>query len=92
MKSLNLYFNKYVENYILSKIDFKEENNQFIIEYNKDDEHEKYTLENIEELNKLLFEHNDNDYGEIKELKNIHKFVTNVFPIDFVWTENLNYQ
>lgn len=92
MKSLNLYFNKYVEDDILSKIDFKEENNQFIIEYNKDDEHEKYTLENIEELNKLLFEHNDNDYGEIKELKNIHKFVTNVFPIDFVWTENLNYQ
>lgn len=94
MKSLKNYFNQYVENQLLENLNFKEDNNKYIIEYMGKEEcnNERLVVEDLDKLNKLLFECDEKNYGEFKDLKNIHKFLKEAFPLNFVWTENLNYQ
>lgn len=94
MKSLRNYFNQYVENQLLENLNFREDNNKYIIEYMGKEEcnNERLVVEDLDKLNKLLFECDEKNYVEFKDLKNIHKFLEEAFPLNFVWTENLNYQ
>lgn len=94
MKNLKNYFNQYVENQLLENLNFKEDNNKYTIEYMGTEEcnNERLVVEDLDKLNKLLFECDEDNYGEFKDLENIHKFLEEVFPLNFVWTENLNYQ
>lgn len=86
--NLKGYFNQYVDSELLEHIEFKQVENKYIIKY----EEEKLIIESLDKLNKLFFESNEEQYNEFKHLKNIYEFTTKVFPIDFPWTANLNYQ
>ncbi|WFD11301.1 GNAT family N-acetyltransferase [Tepidibacter hydrothermalis] len=85
-KSLYNYFIQYADKKVLDNIEFKELSGKYLIKY-KDEE---LLIEDVECLNKLFFE------GKIREdlskKPNIEKFIKNVFPINFVWPANLNYQ
>lgn len=86
--NLKGYFNQYVDSELLEHIEFKQVENKYIIKY----EEEELIIESLDKLNKLFFESNEEQYNEFKHLKNIYEFTTKVFPIDFPWTANLNYQ
>ena len=92
MNSLKRYFNQYIEDDLLHSLNFIEENGTYVIEYKKDSVKERYVIKDINELNKLLFENDEKNYEKLRGLKYINKFIKGVFPVDFVWTENLNYQ
>lgn len=94
MNSLKNYFNQYVEDELLENLHFKQNDDKYIIEYKgkEDCNNERLVVKGLDKLNKLLFEYDENNYGEFKHLKNINNFLEEVFPLDFVWTENLNYQ
>ncbi|EQF25029.1 acetyltransferase domain protein [Clostridioides difficile CD160] len=86
--NLRSYFNQYVDSEILKYMEFKQLENKYIIKYKE----EELVIESLDKLNKLFFEKNEEQYNEFKHLKNIHEFATKVFPLDFPWTANLNYQ
>lgn len=86
--NLRSYFNQYVDSEILKYMEFKKLENKYIIKYKE----EELVIESLDKLNKLFFEKNEEQYNEFKHLKNIHEFATKVFPLDFPWTANLNYQ
>ncbi|MCT4508459.1 MAG: GNAT family N-acetyltransferase [Tepidibacter sp.] len=86
-KNLHNYFSQYLDNEILDNMEFEDLDNRYLIKY-KDEE---LVIENVDSLNKLFFE------GKIKEevlneKPHIEKFIKDIFPLDFVWTANLNYQ
>lgn len=87
-ENLKGYFNQYVDSELLEHIEFKQVENRYIIKYKE----EELIIESLDKLNKLFFERNEEQYNEFKHLKNIYEFTTKVFPIDFPWTANLNYQ
>lgn len=87
-ENLKGYFNQYVDSELLENIEFKQVENRYIIKYKE----EELIIESLDKLNKLFFERNEEQYNEFKHLKNIYEFTTKVFPIDFPWTANLNYQ
>lgn len=87
-KNLYGYFNQYVDTDFLNEIKFRTTDNKYIIKY-KD---EILVIDDIDKLNKLFLEGSDVIKSELKNLNNINKFVNSVFPINFVWTSNLNYQ
>lgn len=86
--NLKGYFNQYVDSELLEHIEFKQVENKYIIKYKE----EELIMESLDKLNKLFFERNEEQHNEFKHLKNIYEFTTKVFPIDFPWTANLNYQ
>ncbi|UDN63599.1 GNAT family N-acetyltransferase [Clostridioides sp. ES-W-0016-02] len=86
--NLKGYFNQYVDSELLEHIEFKQVENKYIIKYKE----EELIIESLDKLNKLFFERNEEQYNEFKHLKKIYEFTTKVFPIDFPWTANLNYQ
>ncbi|MCC0670770.1 GNAT family N-acetyltransferase [Clostridioides sp. ES-S-0145-01] len=86
--NLKGYFNQYVDSELLEHIEFKQVENKYIIKYKE----EELMIESLDKLNKLFFERNEEQYNEFKHLKKIYEFTTKVFPIDFPWTANLNYQ
>ncbi|MGX9757042.1 GNAT family N-acetyltransferase [Clostridioides difficile] len=86
--NLKGYFNQYVGSELLENIEFKQVENKYIIKYKE----EELIIESLDKLNKLFFEKNEEQHNEFKHLKNIYEFTTKVFPIDFPWTANLNYQ
>ncbi|MCC0724958.1 GNAT family N-acetyltransferase [Clostridioides sp. ZZV14-6009] len=86
--NLKGYFNQYVDSELLEHIEFKQVENKYIIKYKE----EELIIESLDKLNKLFFERNEEQHNEFKHLKNIYEFTTKVFPIDFPWTANLNYQ
>ncbi|UWD47457.1 GNAT family N-acetyltransferase [Clostridioides difficile] len=86
--NLKGYFNQYVGSELLEHIEFKQVENKYIIKYKE----EELIIESLDKLNKLFFEKNEEQHNEFKHLKNIYEFTTKVFPIDFPWTANLNYQ
>ncbi|NMS91163.1 GNAT family N-acetyltransferase [Clostridioides difficile] len=86
--NLRSYFNQYIDSELLKYIEFKQVENKYIIKYKE----EELVIESLDKLNKLFFEKNEEQYNEFKHLKNIHEFATKVFPLDFPWTANLNYQ
>lgn len=86
--NLKGYFNQYVDSELLEHIEFKQVENKYIIKYKE----EELIIESLDKLNKLFFERNEEQHNEFKYLKNIYEFTTKVFPIDFPWTANLNYQ
>ncbi|MEJ8554552.1 GNAT family N-acetyltransferase [Tepidibacter sp. Z1-5] len=86
-RSLYDYFAQYVDKEVLDNMEFKDLNEKYLIKY-KDEE---LLIENVEVLNKLIFE------GKVKEESlnkkpYIKEFIQDVFPINFVWSANLNYQ
>ena len=87
-KNLYGYFNQYVDTDFLNEIEFRTTDNKYIIKY-KD---EILVIDDIDKLNKLFLEGSHVIKRELKNLNNINKFVNSVFPINFVWTSNLNYQ
>lgn len=87
-KNLYGYFNQYVDTDFLNEIEFRTTDNKYIIKY-KD---EILVIDDIDKLNKLFLEGSNIIKRELKNLNNINKFVNSVFPINFVWTSNLNYQ
>lgn len=89
MNNLKYYFNQYVESELLNDIKFSQTNHNYVIEYKKE---ERLVFNDADKLNKFLFGFNENNYDELKSYKNIQKFAKSVLPLDFVWTENLNYQ
>ncbi|UDN56811.1 GNAT family N-acetyltransferase [Clostridioides sp. ES-S-0010-02] len=86
--NLKGYFDQYVDSELLEHIEFKQVENKYIIKYKE----EELMIESLDKLNKLFFERNEEQYNEFKHLKKIYEFTTKVFPIDFPWTANLNYQ
>lgn len=86
--NLRSYFNQYIDSDILKYMEFKQLENKYIIKCKE----EELVIESLDKLNKLFFEKNKEQYNEFKHLKNIHEFATKVFPLDFPWTANLNYQ
>lgn len=88
-EKLRPYFNQYIEYNILKNIEFMKKDSKYIIKY-KDEE--ELVISDLDKLNKLFFEYSDSDYKEISHLNNIYGFAKKVFPLDFVWTSNLNYQ
>lgn len=86
--NLRSYFNQYIDSELLKYMEFKQVENKYIIKYKE----EELVIESLDKLNKLFFEKNEEQYNEFKNLKNIHEFATKVFPLDFPWTANLNYQ
>lgn len=86
--NLKGYFNQYVDSELLEHIEFKQVENKYIIKYKE----EELIIESLDKLNKLFFESDEEQHNEFKHLKNIYEFTTKVFPIDFPWTANLNYQ
>ncbi|MCC0659151.1 MULTISPECIES: GNAT family N-acetyltransferase [unclassified Clostridioides] len=86
--NLKGYFNQYVDSELLEHIEFKQVENKYIIKYKE----EELIIESLDKLNKLFFERNEEQHNEFKHLKNLYEFTTKVFPIDFPWTANLNYQ
>ncbi|MBY2476664.1 GNAT family N-acetyltransferase [Clostridioides difficile] len=86
--NLRSYFNQYIDSEILKYMEFKQLENKYIIKCKE----EELVIESLDKLNKLFFEKNKEQYNEFKHLKNIHEFATKVFPLDFPWTANLNYQ
>lgn len=89
MNSLKPYFKKYIDNELLEELKFKESEGKYIIEYK---DKEQLVFDDVNMLNKFLFEYNENEYKEINKFINIQLFAKRVLPIEFVWTENLNYQ
>lgn len=88
-EKLRTYFNQYIEDNILSNIQFKQNDGKYSIKY-KDEE--ELVISDVDKLNKLFFGYSEDDYKDLSHLNNICSFAKKVFPIDFVWTSNLNYQ
>ncbi len=86
-KSLYYYFAQYVDKQTLDNIEFKDLSGKYLIKY-KDEE---LFIEDVEGLNKLLFEGRINE-KDLSTNPNIKEFIQSVFPINFVWPANLNYQ
>lgn len=86
--NLNAYFKQYVDEDFVDNIEFKIIDEKYIIKY----KNEELIIDDIDKLNKLFLEGGDIVKKELVKLKNISEFVNNVFPINFVWTSNLNYQ
>lgn len=87
-RNLNGYFKQYVDEDFVDEIEFKTIDKKYIIRY-KDEE---LIIDDIDKLNKLFLEGKEVVENELKDLKIISKFIKSVFPINFVWTSNLNYQ
>lgn len=87
-KKLNRYFKQYMDESFVDDLEFKVEDGKYIIKYNN----EKLFIEDIDALNKLFFQGDEILKSELENLKNIKEFTSKVFPINFVWTSNLNYQ
>ena len=85
-RNLYDYFAQYVNKEDLDNIEVKDLNGKYVIKY-KDEE---LLIKDIECLNKLFFE--GKIKGDLSKKPNIEKFIKNVFPINFVWPANLNYQ
>ncbi|CAH2214388.1 GNAT family N-acetyltransferase [Tepidibacter aestuarii] len=86
-KSLYYYFIQYVDKKTLDNTQFKDLSGKYLIKY-KDEE---ILIENVDSLNKLFFEGKINKES-LNEKPHIKKFIKDVFPINFVWPTNLNYQ
>lgn len=87
-KKLNRYFKQYIDDSFVDKLEFKFEDDKYIIKYNN----EELLIDDLDIVNKLFFQGNDVLKNELENLKNIKEFTSKVFPINFVWTSNLNYQ
>lgn len=86
--SLKLYFAQYLTKEELSDLSFKENNNQYIIQY-KDEE---IVLESIRDINLLLFGGLDLDLDKLCQGKpKIYELLKKIFPLPFVWMSNMNY-
>ena len=85
---LRKYFEQYVASDIINNIEFKQIDDKYVVSY-KD---EKLVIKDINTLNLLFFEGIDVVKDDIEELDVIKEFTKRVFPINFVWSSNLNYQ
>lgn len=93
---LRRYFEQYVDGKVINNMDFKKEEDKFVISFGDEklaiDDIEKLVIDDIDKLNRLFFEGYEVIEEELKELKVIKEFAEKVFPIHFVWSSNLNYQ
>lgn len=87
-KSLSKYFKSYFDLNFVDNLQFIQNNNKYIIKY----KNEELVIDDLSKLNKLFFEYNESQFEEFKDLENIYSFAKTVFPLDFPWTANLNYQ
>jgi hypothetical protein len=87
-KSLNRYFKQYLDEDIVDNMEFSFIDGKYIMKYND----EELIINDIDKLNKLFLQGSEVLKEELKNLKNIKEFTSKVFPINFVWTSNLNYQ
>lgn len=87
-KNLNRYFKQYIDESIVDNMEFKFINEKYIMKYND----EELVISDIDILNKLFLQGPEVLKNELENLKNIREFANKVFPINFVWTSNLNYQ
>lgn len=72
------YFAQYISTESLNKLEFIEEGNSYKIK----DEKNEYIIDDLNKLNKIVFE------GNIET----NTVLDQIFPINFIWTANLNYQ
>ena len=87
-KSLNRYFKQYLDEDIVDNMEFSFIDGKYIMKYND----EELVINDIDKLNKLFLQGSEVLKEELENLKNIKEFTSKVFPINFVWTSNLNYQ
>lgn len=87
-KNLNRYFKQYADDSFVDNMEFKFIDGKYMIKY----KNEELLIDDMDKLNKLFFQGNGVLREELEELKNIKEFTGKVFPINFVWTSNLNYQ
>lgn len=87
-KNLNKYFKQYVDDSVVDNMEFKFINNEYIMRLGE----EELIIKDVDTLNKLFLQSPEIIKDELENLNNIKEFVNKVFPINFVWTANLNYQ
>ena len=87
-KSLSGYFKQYFSTDFVDNLEFVKHDDKYVIRY-KD---EALIIDDLNKLNKLFFEYDETQFEDFKDLKNIYSFTKAVFPLDFPWTANLNYQ
>lgn len=88
MNSMLPYFNQYIDDDMMRNISFSISNNKYLIKI-KD---EVLVIDDINKLDNLVFSINGCEGLNLNDKPLIGEFIHNVFPIPFVWVDNLNFQ
>jgi len=88
MTDLLPYFRQYVTEDVIENLAFVESPEGFTFML----ESERVQISSIDQLNKLVFGTHDVDTMCCGASKNINAFFNKVFPIPFIWGDNMNSQ
>ena len=88
MESLRPYFNQYADDDIMKNISFSTNDNKYLIQI-KD---EVLVIDDLRKLDNLVFSIDGYKDFNLIDKPLIGDFIHNVFPMPFVWVDNLNFQ